>query len=339
MSKRPLPPFLKVWFDKRTGRRYAQFRKRGHKLLPLPWPPGTDEFNLAYNAAMALTKTAAIGADLRSAPGSISAALAAYYTSHDWNGLSDGTRTKRRLILERFRERYGQGLLRQLNENFLSAYLESFKPHAARNHLKALRGFLRHAKHDVSRGIQIRASSKRHASWPAEMITQYETHHAIGTKARLAFALARYTGAACAEIARLGPPHIVDNEITIARQKTGVPATIVVNPELKAILAATTPTGLTTFLIAKNGRPYTPNSLSDQFRKWCDQAAVPAQYHLHGLRHTMGKTLAESGSSPSEIGAVLGHADARTALHYAKDAERKKLARTAMGRVIKRAPR
>jgi integrase len=330
-----MPPFVKSWYDPRTKKYYAQFRRPGHKLLPLPWPPGTDEFWLAYNAAMALTETSTIGADLRSKPGSISAALAAYYTSHEWGGLSDGTRTKRRLILERFRERYGQGLLRQLNENFLTAYLEKLKPHAARNHLKALRGLLRHAKHDVTRGIQIRAISKRHASWPVEMIAQYEAHHAIGTKARLAFALARYTGAACAEIARLGPAHIVDNEITIARQKTGVTATIEVDPELRAIIAATPLTGLSTFLIAASGRPYTANALSDQFRKWCEQANVPAQFHLHGLRHTLGKTLAEHGGTASEIGAVLGHADARTALHYAKDAERKKLARTAMGRVIR----
>ena len=137
----------------------------------------------------------------------------------------------RRPILERLRDRYGQWPLRQLTENFLNAYLETLKPHAARNHLKTLRGLLQHAKHDVTRGIKApKATSTKYASWPAEVMAQYEGRHAIGTKARLAFALARYTGAGRSEIARLGPQHIVDNEITIARQKTGITATIFVRP-------------------------------------------------------------------------------------------------------------
>ena len=119
-----------------------------------------------------------------------------------------------------------------MTENFIDAYLNTLKPFAARNHLKALRGFLQHAKHDVTRNIRApKATSKRHASWPLDVIALYEAHHGIGTKARLCFALARYTGAACSEIARLGPQHIVDDEIIIARQKTGVTATITVHPD------------------------------------------------------------------------------------------------------------
>jgi hypothetical protein len=41
----------------------------------------------------------------------------------------------RRAILERFRERYGEYPLGRINENFITAYLETLKPHAARNHL------------------------------------------------------------------------------------------------------------------------------------------------------------------------------------------------------------
>jgi integrase len=239
-------------------------------------------------------------------------------------------------MLEKFRERYGAWPLHHINENFLDAYLSTFKPHAARNHLKALRGFLQHAKHDVTRGIKaLKATSNRHASWPVEVIAQYEAHHVIGSKSRLCFALARYTGAACAEVARIGPQHIVGDEIIITRQKTGVPATIPVHPELRAIIEATPLTGLMTYLVTTGGKQFLPNTLSDQFRKWCDQAGVPRQYSMHGLRHTMGRVLAEQGATPSEIGSVLGHADIRSALHYAKDAERKVLARKAMARLIK----
>jgi integrase len=226
--------------------------------------------------------------------------------------------------------------LRQITTNFLSAYLETLTPHAARNHLKALRGLLQHAKHDVTRDLKPpRARTNRHASWPPEVIAQYEARHPIGTKARLAFALARYTGAGRSEIARMGPQHIVDGVLIIARQKTGVPANIPVHPELHAIIEATPVTGVSTFLVSRFGKPFNPNGLSDEFRGWCNSAGLPPKYRLHGLRHTMGKTLAEHGSNPHEIGSVLGHADIRSALHYSADVERKAMAQRAMSRWIK----
>jgi len=241
----------------------------------------------------------------------------------------------RRRILERFRERYGHYPLGRLNENFVTAWLESLRPHAARSHLKALRGLLKHARHDVTRGIEApKAKSEKRSSWRPAELAQYEAHHPIGSKARLAFALARYTGAGRSELARMGPQHIRNDEIVIARQKTGVEATILVHPELRAILDATPITGFSTFLVTKSGRPFEPDDLSQQFRQWCNEAGLPAHLSLHGLRHTVGDKLAESGSSPNEIASVLGHASARSALHYTQGADRKRMARAAMKRWI-----
>jgi integrase len=101
------------------------------------------------------------------------------------------------------------------------------------------------------------------------------------------------------------------------------------------LIMCTTPIGLTTFLITKTGKPYAPNDLSEQFREWCDEAGIPPQYSLHGLRHAMGDNLAENDATPNEVAAVLGHASVRSALHYTQGADRKKLARKAMARVIK----
>jgi site-specific recombinase XerC len=95
----------------------------------------------------------------------------------------------------------------------------------------------------------------------------------------------------------MGPQHIRDGEIVIARQKTGVPAMITIHPELQQILDATAVTGFATFLVTKTGRPFHPNDLSEQFRQWCNEASLPQHLSLHGLRHTMGDKLAETGSS------------------------------------------
>ena len=326
--------YIKRYYDKRNGRTYVYFRKRGCRQVLLPQPIGSDEFWRAYKAA--LGGKVEVGAELRSTAGSVSAAIAGYYASNNWTGdaLSDGTRAMRRPILERFRERYGQWPLRQLTENFLVAYLESLKPHAARNHLKALRGWLRHAKHDAARHITMaKAKSTKRPSWPAAMIANYETTHAIGTKARLAEALARYTGAAIGDCAQLGPQHIVNGVITITRRKTGVTATLPVHPELITIIAATPTIGLRTFLVTKTGKPYRATDLSDEFRGWCDEAGIDRQYTWHGLRHAMGDALAELGANPNEIAAVLGHASPKTAMHYTQGADRKTLARKAMARI------
>src|SRR6516225_6566653 len=86
---RPLPPYLKRWFDPRTGKTYLQFRKPGHALVPLPQPIGSDAFWVAYNAA--LKRKVDVGAG-RNIAGSVGAALTTYFVSHTWNALSDGTR-------------------------------------------------------------------------------------------------------------------------------------------------------------------------------------------------------------------------------------------------------
>jgi len=88
-------------------------------------------------------------------------------------------------------------------------------------------------------------------------------------------------------------------------------------------------------LVSRFGKPFNLNGLSTEFREWCDSAGLLRKYRLHGLRHTLGKTLAEHGSNPHEIGSVLGHADIRSALHYSADVERKAMAQRAMSRWIK----
>ena len=78
-------PYLQRWFDKKTRRTYLFFRKRGCKTVPLPQPIGSDQFWIAYKAALA--DKIEPGAEQRSLAGSVSAATAAYFSSHQWNEL------------------------------------------------------------------------------------------------------------------------------------------------------------------------------------------------------------------------------------------------------------
>ena len=85
---------------------YHYFRRRGQTRVRLPGIPGSAEFMAAYQSALAAAPVA-IGAGTRSTPGSVSCALAEYFTSGAFRGLNGSTPVKRRAILERFRERYG----------------------------------------------------------------------------------------------------------------------------------------------------------------------------------------------------------------------------------------
>jgi hypothetical protein len=196
---------------------YYYFRRRGYPRVRLPGLPGSPEFMAAYQAAQA-DKPLSIGED-RSIPGSVSAAIAEFYMSSEWAGFSNGTKQMRRAILERFRNRFGRLPVREMESQHLEKYLAKLKPHAAKNALKTLRGLLEHARHDVSWGLRLpKAKSTKHPSWPVEVIAQYEAHHRIGTKARLCLALAKYTRAGRAEIARLGPQQTVNSAFHRARR-------------------------------------------------------------------------------------------------------------------------
>jgi len=84
---------------------YHYFRRRGWPRIPLPGVVGSAEFMEAYQQALAAAPVS-IGASKRSKPGSVSEAIAGYYTGQAFRSLSSGTAMKWRAILERFRENH-----------------------------------------------------------------------------------------------------------------------------------------------------------------------------------------------------------------------------------------
>ena len=84
------------------------------------------------------------------------------------------------------------------------------KPHAARTWLKAVRHLAQFAKDsgiirvDATVGIRTKVpKSDGHHSWTDEEIAAFEKAHPIGTKARLAMALALYTAQRRGDLVRL----------------------------------------------------------------------------------------------------------------------------------------
>ncbi len=319
---------------------YHYFRRRGSHRVRLPGLVGSAEFNRAYEEALAAAPPP-IGATKRSLPGSLSAAIAGYYSSHAFKCLSGETAAARRSILEKLREQHGDKPIAGLQRKHLLALLDGLPPFAARNWLKAIRHVMQHALiHELIRenpalGVRLKLvkSDGRH-TWSEEEIAQYEAHHPIGTKARLALALGLFTAQRRGDVVRLGPQHIRDGVLSVRQQKTGASLSIQVHPALRAVLDAT-PTGHLTLLVTKTGKSYGRNDFSDQFRVWCDQAGLPPECSFHGLRKAACKRLAEAGCTVHQIAAISGHKTLSEVERYTRAVDQERLAREAMARMVR----
>jgi integrase len=328
--------FVQAFVDRKTGRAFHYFRRRGSARIPLPGIPGSAEFMAAYQQALAAAPVT-IGADKRSKPGCISLALAQYFDSLPFRDLGNGTRVSRRCILERFRDQHGHLPLASLPKEFCVALIDTMSRHQARNWLKAFRHFIKWASerkligNDPTLGIKVRLpKSGGYHTWTEDEIAAFEARHPVGSKARLALALGLYTAQRRGDVVHIGRQHIRDGVLTVRQQKTGASLLIPVHPDLSAIIGATTSTDLT-LLTTKRGKPYSADAFSIQFRTWCDAAGLP--HSFHGLRKAACRRLAEAGCSASEIAAISGHATLSEVSRYTKAADQAKLAKAALGRI------
>jgi integrase len=334
-----LPKFTQAWVDKRDGRAYYYLRRRGFPRVRLPGLPWSPSFMAAYESALAGPRTA-IGAG-RIKPGSVSAIVAEYLDSRQaFGSKSAGTQRMRRGILERFRRAYGDRPFALLPPEWIEALLDSKPPHAARSWLVTLRSLCRFAlkrgclRADPTRDIKLRAiKGDGFHTLTEDEIAQFEAHHPIGTKPRLALALLLYTAQRRSDVVRIGRQHIRDGVLTVKQQKTGKPLAIPVHPHLRAVFDAT-PSEQLTFLVTATGKPYGGNAFSAQFRNWCDAAGLPKRCKPHGLRKAACRRLAEAGCSANEIMAISGHATMKEIVRYTKDADQARLARNALVKAV-----
>jgi integrase len=334
-----LPKYTQAWVD-RDGRPYCYLRRPGYPRVPLPGAPWSPTFMAAYEAALTGPRTA-IGAG-RIKPGSVAAVVAEYMDSRQFfASKSAGTQRMRRGILERFRlPSNGDRPFALLPAEWIEAQLDSKPPHAARSWLVTLRSLCQFAvrrgfrRDDPTANIKLRAiKGDGFHTWTDDEIAQFEAHHPIGTKPRLALALLLYTAQRRSDVVRMGRQHIRDGVLTLKQQKTGVVLAIPLHPELRAVLDAT-PSDHLTFLVTATGKPYGGNAFSEQFRNWCDAAGLPQRCKPHGLRKAACRRLAEHGCSANEIMAISGHTTMKEIVRYTVGADQARLARNAMTKAV-----
>ena len=304
-----------------------------------------------YEKAMSGARTAS-GAG-RVKPGSVAAVIAEYLDSQTFfTSKSAGTQRMRRGILERFRAAYGERPFARLPPEWIEALLDSKPPHAARSWRATLRSLCqfgvkrRYLRTDPTANIKLRAvKSDGFHCWTEDEIAQFEAHHPIGTKPRLALALLLYTMQRRSDAIPMGRQHLSDclderlraqgvrHMLSIRQQKTGKPLVLPVRPNLQAVIDAT-PSEHLTFLTTATGGPYGGNYFSESFREWCDAAGLPERCKVHGLRKAGLRRGAEDGWSANELAAWSGHASLREVERYTRAADQARLARNALAKAV-----
>jgi integrase len=330
-------PYVHTFRD-RHGKVRHYFRRPGYKRIALPGAPSSTEFKAAYAAALSGHKLE-IG-EGRSLSGTVTAAIAAYYQDASFRALAPATQKMRRAILERWRERDGDKRLATLEPKHIALMLGRMKPFAARNWLKTLRGLMEFAvrtrlrRDDPTRAFKpVKVRPGTFHTWTEDEIAQYERHHAVGTRARLAMALLLYTAARRGDMVRLGPQHVRAGRISYRQQKTGRALAIPLHPSLADELSHH-PAEHLTFLTTARGAPFSAAGFGNMFRRWCNEAGLP-HCSAHGLRKAQARRLAEAGCSAHEIASITGHRTLAEVQRYADAADQARLAERAIDKTRK----
>ena len=146
-----------------------------------------------------------------------------------------------------------------------------------------------------------------------------------------------YTGQRRSDIVKIGRQDIHDGVLTIDQRKTAGSEEshleIPVHPKLREIIEATPTVGVKTLLVTHVGKPYTAPGFGNWFRKLCDKAEC-LDVSAHGLRKATARRLAEIGCSANQIASITGHATLSEVQRYTKAADRKRMAREAMAKLV-----
>ena len=207
----------------RHGNVRLYFRKPGLPEIRLPAPSGSPDFWASYHkaAASAPLPKPQNGAAL---PGSMRWLMGEYFKTPAFLKLGPKTRKVRRGLLERFCDHVQEGSAVTDGDRAFAGMRAKHvlehrdrlakTPAMATALVKALRVLfafaIRYDHHDRNPAADVevlKGSAEGWHRWTLTEIDQYEARHPVGTTARLALALALYTGQRRADLAILGRQH------------------------------------------------------------------------------------------------------------------------------------
>jgi integrase len=262
-----------------------------------------------------------------------------YRESSSYTSLSQATQKQRRNIFRGIIESAGDKPYAAITKATISQGVErrASTPAQAVCFRKAMSGLFKWAidagfvEDDPTVGVKEPKAPKGDGfpAWMDEDVERYQKFWPLGTKERVWLDVLLYTGLRRGDAVILGRQHVKDGIATIRTEKTSTEVSIPIRPVLQATLDAG-PTGDLHFIVGSRGEPLTKESFGNQFRDACREAGV--EKSAHGLRKIAATKAAEAGATVMELEAMFGWTGGKMALHYAKSANRRRLAMSGWGR-------
>lgn len=372
MTKRDLPRYVYRHVD-RYGKLRLYFRPPGRGSTSLPNDPTSPEFAAAYRAAIeSLDEARQTPKKIlaRAKPRTLRWLCDQYFDCIEFKRLDPRTQRTRRQIIEhclhekiapRAKETFADCPLDVVTAKAIKVLRDrkADYPEAANNRIKAFRQIYSWALEaeidDTIKGNPARdvryfpSTGEGFHSWTVDELEQFEAHHPIGTRARLALALLLYTGQRRSDVVRFGRQHVRPGSFEIGgegvrinwlfftqwknRNRKPIRLEIPIIPELQRIIDASS-TGDLTFLVTEYGHPFTSNGFGNKMRRWCDEAGLP-QCSSHGLRKAAAVRLAELGCTDREIMSILGHITQKQVDLYTRGVRQRRLAENVLRRITR----
>ena len=346
-------PHVELLIDRHGHHRWYYRRGKDARGPSLPqW--GTAEFLPAWQAANAEAEDGARLAVLGAAgtkPGSLSAALVEYYGNSEWkDDLGPGTQKKRRQLLEKLRDEFGDAPMKSLGREHIDGLMRRLTPSAQRNWIKALRGLMKfcvaknYIKADPTLGVSKAKMAKGDGfiAWTEDDLAKYRARWPLGTRQRLAVEIMVNLGLRRSDACRIGPAdiqggYLMDFVPQKTERSTGVKLTLPIRPELAAAIAAMKVVNTRTFMVGEaRGRSGQPFKGGESFGAWmreqCDAAGLP-DCSSHGLRKLAAIRLALAGCTVPELCKVFGWSSPAMAQVYVEQADQMRMADQAFARL------
>jgi integrase/recombinase XerD len=329
----------------RHGNVRCYVRVPGKPKIRIRMLPGTPEFMEEYQAAISAAAPVAARQADEAKKGSFRYLCIRYYASASYKALDVSTRNWQRRALDEIAQNHAAKPVAMMQARHVRKMRDAkfATPAAANQLLKALRALFSWANEAEETTVnptigvkKLRYRSDGHHTWTNEEIQQFYDRHPLGSQARLALDLLRYTTGRREDAPRLGRQHLRDGRIRFRQAKNEhrnpIDIDIPMHQELSKSIAAAKVSAHMTFLLTQFGKPFTANGFGNKFKDWCRQADLP-HCSAHGVRKATSTALAESGATPHEIMAVTGHQTLEEVERYTKAANRKTTADAAMAKL------
>ena len=335
----PLPRYLNREVT-RHGKTVWYVRVARGPRIRIKAPFGTVEFEIEYQAAVTgKTQPRKTGPTA----GSVAWLIERYRETPAWTSLSMATRRQRENILTQVISSAGSQRYAAITSATIAAGRDrrSQTPFQARHFIDAMRGLFAWAVDarfvKTNPATTVKYPPLKYGEgfpvWSEEDVAAYEAHWPLGTRQRVWIAVLLYTGLRRGDAVRLGKQHIRNGVAVIRTEKSGgkIEVQIPLLPPLLEALEAG-PVADLAFICGANGKPMTKESFGNAFSEACRTAGINKS--AHGLRKIGATRAANNGATVAQLNAIFGWTGSEMASLYTHNADRARLARDAIGKLV-----